>query len=89
MAVKREKNGTWTVYYYYKDNKGKRRHNTKRGFKTKKEAVKWETRDQIPGSCHMFFNEFVDLYKADKKHEIKERTMMMKMDVTKIGRAHV
>lgn len=83
MAVKREKNGTWTVYYYYKDMEGNRRHTTKRGFQTKKEALKWEQKDRIPGSCHMYFSEFVELYKTDKKHEIKERTMMMKNDVTK------
>ncbi len=83
MAVKKEKNGTWTVYYYYKDCDGKRHHTTKRGFKTKKEAAKWENKDKLPASCHMFFSEFVELYKEDKKHELKERTMMMKDDVTK------
>lgn len=83
MAVKREKNGTWTVYYYYKDCDGKRHHTTKRGFKRKKEAAKWEQRDKVPASCHMFFAEFVELYKEDKKHELKERTLVMKNDVTK------
>lgn len=43
MAVyKDEQNKTWYVQCWYKDFSGKRKHTTKSGFKTKREAEAWE-----------------------------------------------
>ena len=43
MSVsKNEKNGTWEVRTYYKNFDGKLKQTTKRGFKKKLEALKWE-----------------------------------------------
>lgn len=42
MSVSRnEKNGTWEVRTYYKNFDGKLKQTTKRGFKKKSEALKW------------------------------------------------
>ncbi|MDO4820300.1 MAG: site-specific integrase [Prevotella sp.] len=70
----------WTVQYRYTDWTGKVRHMTKRGFKTKKEAIEWEN-----GQRHKFcvvpeitVRDFVDIYFRDKSGELKERTIKMK-----------
>ena len=41
-VYKDEKNKTWTVIYRFTDWKGNRKQSTKRGFKTKREALAWE-----------------------------------------------
>ena len=43
MSVSKDlANKTWTVQVWYKDYTGKRKHTTKRGFATKREAERWE-----------------------------------------------
>lgn len=43
MSISKDlKTKTWTVQVWYKDFTGKRKHTTKKGFTTKKEAEKWE-----------------------------------------------
>ena len=43
MAVRKdEKRGTWFVALHYTNRDGKTINSTKRGFKTKSEAITWE-----------------------------------------------
>ena len=47
MSVYKDpKNNTWKVYYRFTDWQGKVHQSTKRGFKTKREALAWE-REQL------------------------------------------
>ena len=41
-AFKNKDNGTWYVQFRYTDWKGERQKKLKRGFATKREALKWE-----------------------------------------------
>ena len=42
-AYKDTKNGTWYIKTYVKTWDGKKKSTTKRGFTTKREAIKWES----------------------------------------------
>ena len=42
MSVSKESNGSYTVQCWYRDWTGVRKKKTKRGFRTKSEAVRWE-----------------------------------------------
>lgn len=81
MSVyKDEKLGTWYVQMYYKTWDGKTHHTTKRGFRTKKDAVKWEAekRASVSSDLSMTVESFVEVYFNDKKNELKERTLINK-----------
>lgn len=79
-VYKDEKNKTWTVIYRFTDWKGNRKQSTKRGFKTKREALAWE-QNQLKmkkAELGMTFDDFIGLYIADKKKRIKENTWSTK-----------
>lgn len=42
-AYKDEKQNTWYCQFYYEDWQGNKKKKQKRGFKTKKEALEWES----------------------------------------------
>lgn len=63
-----------------KDYTGKTIHKKKRGFLTKKDALKWE-RDflnKASADTGMLFKDFVDLYFEDMSHRLKESTLISK-----------
>ena len=81
MSVyKEEKTNTWRVIYRYTDWNGERKQSQRRGFPTKREAQAWE-REQLnkkSGDPDMTFASFIELYKADIRHQVNENTMQTK-----------
>ena len=82
-AYKDETNGTWCVKFSYKDWKGVTKWTTKRGFKTKREAVQYEAEFKlhIAGDMDMTFGEFVKLYQEDRYPRIRVSTQANKDNI--------
>lgn len=75
-AYKDEKQNTWYCQFYYKDWQGNSKKKRKRGFKTKKEALEWESNYKLRANADMdmLLKDFVEVYFRDKDGELKERT---------------
>jgi len=73
-VYKDDKRGTWYVKFNHRNWKGEVKWVTKRGFKTRREAVQWERDFEMreDGSLDMTFAEFIKVYRADRKPRIKE-----------------
>lgn len=71
---------TWFCKFNYKDWRGETKTKLKRGFRTKKEAQKWEREFlQVQQTdMDMEFSKFVDVYFTDKAPRLKERTIETK-----------
>ena len=81
MPAYKEKNkNAWYVSFYYLDWSGERKRCHKRGFSTKREAIEYENtfKEKNNKSLSMNFEDFIDIYFADKEHELKERTINSK-----------
>ena len=97
MPAYKDSSGKWYVQFRYKDSFGKSKATTKRGFKTKKEALKYERQflEKTKYSLDMSLEDFTDIYFQDKKKELKERTvqnkkyMIKKYIIPKIGKMKV
>lgn len=77
MAVRKEKDkSTWMVQASYVDYEGNRKRTTKRGFRTKREALEWENELKKSSSCclGMTMNSFYERYRADVLPTIREST---------------
>lgn len=77
MPVYKDKQtNTWFVQIRYKDFNGHSIQKKKRGFKTKKKALEYESRlkDNLEGSLSMIFKDFIDVYLEDMKHRWKPTT---------------
>lgn len=72
--------GKWYSKFRYKDWTGTTKDKTKRGFATKREAVKWESDFKLrqAGSLEMNFEEFVEIYIEERFPRLKESTKSMK-----------
>ena len=88
MAVYKDKwNGykgtAWRVACYYKDWKGVRRKHEKRGFSTKKEALKYEREflAKTSKNIDMGFGTFIDIYMGDLRPQLKASTMDNKENI--------
>ena len=70
------KRKTYTVRYGYKDFTGKTKQTTKRGFKTEREAIRFEKEVKLQStySFTMTLSSFVELYLQDIKPELRIRT---------------
>lgn len=75
-AYKDEKHGTWYVKFSYVDWKGNTRWTTKRGFKGKRAAEKYERefKEKSRGTPDMTMSTFMDLYLSDIKLHVREST---------------
>ena len=84
MSVHKDKaTNTWRVLYRYTDYTGKTKQTSKRGFKTKREALAWE-REQMSKNetkLDMTFGSFVEIYTTDLKRRGKENTWLTKENV--------
>lgn len=80
MAVLKSTNGTWEVQCWYRDFFGKRHKKHRRGFDSKAEASKWEREFLLKaeGSPQMTFADFVEVYEAEKKPQLKLNTWLTK-----------
>ena len=77
MAVYKEPGkNTWRVLYRTTDWKGEEKQSTKRGFKTKREALAWEREmlNKATGDLDMTFKSFIEHYTEDVKPRLKENT---------------
>lgn len=88
MAVFRDKwdgyeGASWRVVVYYKDWKGIRRRHEKRGFPTKKEAVRYEKEfiAKTGKDLSMGFSTFIDIYLDDIRPHVKPTTYATKVNV--------
>ena len=82
-AYKDNSRNTWTAKFKYRNWCGETKWVTKRGFKTKREALQYE-RDylaQKSGSLDMTFHDFVNVYRADRKPRVKESTFQTKDNI--------
>ncbi|MDD7389870.1 MAG: site-specific integrase [Lachnospiraceae bacterium] len=79
-AYKDEKQGTWYVIFRYIDWTGKKKQKMKRGFRTKKEAVKFENefKRTVAADMDMQIGSFVEIYFEDKKNELKKSSVRNK-----------
>ena len=79
-AYKDEKHGTWYVKFSYVDWKGNTRWTTKRGFKGKRAAEKYERefKDKAKSTPDMTVRSLVELYLADAKLHIRESTYILR-----------
>lgn len=77
------RNGTWYSKFSFVNWKGERINKKKRGFKTKKEALEWESSflDRQSGTLDMSFRDFFEVYKKDKKPRIRENTWLTKESI--------
>lgn len=81
MSVTKDaSSGKWMSQIRVKDWTGKEIHKKKRGFSTKKEALKWEREflNQIDGSLGMTFQDFIELYLKDMESRLKTTTVQNK-----------
>ena len=81
MPVYRDdKRGTWYCVFPFTDWAGKRKKKCKRGFRTKKEAIRYEAefRRSIAADMDMLLSTFMEVYFTDKKGELKDRTIKNK-----------
>lgn len=80
MTVTKEKSGTYTVQCWYRNWVGERHKKTKRGFRTKSEAAKWERNFLLAasGSPNMTFRDYYVLYRDDRRPQLKESTWRSK-----------
>lgn len=77
MSVSKDRErGTFYVQCRYKDWTGKTIKKTKRGFKTEKEARKWEYEflKRMEGAPTMLFSEFYQVYAEDVKPRLRRTT---------------
>ena len=82
-AYKDEKQSSWFVSFYFQNWKGKKEKKMKRGFPTKREALEWERQflQQQTANLDMTFESFVEIYKKDMKHRIREHTWQTKINI--------
>lgn len=80
-AYKDEESGKWDSSFYYTDWTGKQKRKHKRGFKTKKEALNYESefKRAAQANMDMKLSSFIQIYLEDKKGELKQRTMRNKI----------
>ena len=77
MSVSKDpERGTFYVQRRYRDWMGGSKKKTKRGFKTEKEARKWEFEflKRMKGAPTMLFSEFYEIYAEDTKMRLRQTT---------------
>lgn len=79
-AYKDRKSNTWYIKTYVTTWDGKKKSTTKRGFATKKEALRWETEQKAKAEARMdvTLETFVEMYFNDKRGELKEKSIRNK-----------
>lgn len=79
-AYKDNVHNTWYCMFYFEDWTGQKKKKKKCGFKTKKEALEWESEFKLSANANMDMKliDFVEIYFRDKSGELKERTIKNK-----------
>lgn len=83
MPAYKGKDGGWFIVYYIRDWTGKTRQTTKRGFKTKKDALEYERNAKLQqkADLEMPFSAFVEVYRSDLANRIREHTWLTKNSI--------
>lgn len=84
MSVsKDQRRGTFYVQCRYRDWTGEPKKKTMRGFKTEKEAQKWEFEllKRMEGASAMLFSEFYEVYAEDTKMRLRQTTRETKANM--------
>lgn len=76
-ASKDKKTGKWICQFHYKDSAGQRRKKFRRGFATKKDALKWEREFLLVTRRDptMLFSSFTEIYLQDMSHRLRASTV--------------
>ena len=79
-AYKDKKRNTWFCSFHYTNSMGEKKNKMKRGFLTKKEALKWKEKflDKVNNSNEMFMVDFFDCYTQDVKNRVRLNTWIHK-----------
>lgn len=83
MAVVKDGKRGWRVVYRYITFTGELKQSTKRGFKTKKEAQKWEEEyvKKSKFDLGMTFGSFAVIYQQDMQDRVRKNTWRSKADI--------
>lgn len=83
MPVYKDKNNTWHISFYYTNYQGERKRNHKRGFKTKKEALEYQTEFLLKStfSSTMTFQSLYELYIEDMSYRLRLNTIEHKKHI--------
>ena len=83
MSVSKDPSGNWMASARYKDYAGKVKQKLKRGFKTKREGISWEQEflRQTQTNLDMTFKSFMEIYKEDTEHRVKQNTWKTKESI--------
>lgn len=83
MPAYKNKDNSWFVVYHIRDWTGKLRQTTKRGFKTKKDALEYERNIKLQqkADLQMPFASFVEIYRNDLATRIREHTWFTKNSI--------
>ena len=75
-AYKDNVHNTWYCMFYFEDWTGQKKKKKKCGFKTKKEALEWESEFKLTSNANMDMKmvDFIEIYFRDKNGELKDRT---------------
>lgn len=86
MPVYKEKNGTYTARFYVETISGKRKQEKKRGFKTSRDAKKYEADFLIKKACatEMSFADLYEVYIEDMTHRLKQNTILTKKTIIEV-----
>lgn len=70
----------WEIQFYYCNWMGERKKKHKRGFKTKRDAIKWaeQFKMQEARNLDMTMNSFVEIYMKDMAQRLRENTIISK-----------
>ena len=84
MSIHKDaRTGKWYSMVYFDDVYGKRKQKCKRGFKTKREALEWETEflKSDNGDPDMLYSTFVEIYMEAIIPHLKDNTILMKRNI--------
>lgn len=86
MSVAKMKDGRWYCSFYYKDAFGEQKRKKKEGFKTKREAQRYENeqKELHSGSCDMTFENMFSLYIKSVSARMKESTVYTKNQIAQL-----
>lgn len=83
MAAYKQDNGKWFVSFRYTNWQGNRIKKMKRGFNTKKDALRWEREflEYKNTDLDMTFTTFMNIYMKDIQSRLKENTWLTKFGI--------
>ncbi|WP_425531673.1 Arm DNA-binding domain-containing protein [Parvibacter caecicola] len=73
-AYKDEKRGTWFANFRYKDWRGEPQRKAKRGFRTRRDALRWgrDFKERMGGAASMSFDAACEAYMADNAPRLRK-----------------